>query len=168
MHGQEVRGESLDSKCPGQGTRLPLAISRSTGIISPAARPAPVVPSRRSAPSARDPLRYTPRRHHIQPIKAPDATHSTSNLLTHDFNFDSTMSLFGSGMSSGNSHSNRNLPVVLAGGGFKHGEHKHYARQSGGASVELCNLYLSMLQNFGLDIDSFNRSTGPLQGLEMV
>ncbi|MDD7984765.1 DUF1552 domain-containing protein [Lentisphaera marina] len=82
--------------------------------------------------------------------------------------FDSTMSLFGSGMSSGNSHSNRNLPVVLAGGGFKHGEHKHYARQSGGASVELCNLYLSMLQNFGLDIDSFNRSTGPLQGLETV
>lgn len=79
--------------------------------------------------------------------------------------FDSTMSLFGCGMSSGNSHSNRNLPVVLAGGGFKHGEHKKYER-SNGRSVELNNLYLSMLQKFGLKIDKFNTSTGTLKGLE--
>jgi hypothetical protein len=82
--------------------------------------------------------------------------------------FDSTMSLFGSGMSSGNSHSNRNLPVVLAGGGFKHGEHKIYRRKSGGSSEELCNLYLSMLQNFGLKINKFNRSSSPLSGLELI
>ena len=37
--------------------------------------------------------------------------------------------VLGSGMSNANSHSNRDLPVVLAGGGFKHGEHKHYARE---------------------------------------
>ncbi|MEO0446106.1 MAG: DUF1552 domain-containing protein, partial [Verrucomicrobiota bacterium] len=58
--------------------------------------------------------------------------------------FDHTMSLFGSGMSNGNSHSNRDLPVVLAGGGMKHGEHRTYAR-NGRSSVPLCNLYVTML-----------------------
>jgi hypothetical protein len=76
---------------------------------------------------------------------------------------DNTMALFGSGMSNANAHSNRDLPVILAGGGFKHGEHKHYPRQ-GNTSVALCNLYLTMLQNFGLEIDSFNTSTGTLSG----
>ncbi len=80
---------------------------------------------------------------------------------------DNTMALFGSGMSNANSHSNRDLPVILAGGGFKHGEHKHYARD-GRQSVPLCNLYLSMLRNFGLEIDRFNTSTGELTGLELV
>jgi len=76
---------------------------------------------------------------------------------------DNTMALFGSGMSNANSHSNRDLPVVLAGGGFQHGEHKHYAR-NGRHSTPLCNLYLSMLQNFGLEIDRFNTSSGSLTG----
>ena len=80
---------------------------------------------------------------------------------------DNTMALFGSGMSNGNSHSLRDLPVVLAGGGFKHGEHKHYAR-NGKTSVSLCNLYLTMLQHFGLEIDQFNNSTGTLTGFEIA
>ena len=79
---------------------------------------------------------------------------------------DNTMALLGSGMSNANSHSNRDLPVILAGGGFKHGSHKHYARQ-GRSSVPLCNLFLSMLQNFGLEIDRFNTSSGTLTGLEI-
>ena len=78
---------------------------------------------------------------------------------------DNTMALFGSGMSNANSHSNRDLPVLLAGGGFKHGEHMHFARD-GRQSTSLCNLYLSMLQNFGLETDRFNTSTGTLTGLE--
>ncbi len=78
---------------------------------------------------------------------------------------DNTMALFGSGMSNANSHSNRDLPVVLAGGGFKHGEHRHFARK-GKHSTPLCNLYLSMLQNFGLEIDRFNTSSGTLTGFE--
>lgn len=77
---------------------------------------------------------------------------------------DNTLALFGSGMSNGNSHSNRDLPVVLAGGGLKHGEHRHYARK-GRKSVPLCNLYLTMLQRFGLEIDQFNTSTGSLSEL---
>jgi len=78
---------------------------------------------------------------------------------------DNTMALLGSGMSNANSHSNRDLPVVLAGGGFKHGEHRHYARK-GKHSTPLCNLYLSMLQNFGLEVDRFNTSSGTLTGFE--
>ena len=42
---------------------------------------------------------------------------------------DSTMSLFGSGMSYGHSHGNANLPLVLAGGtdlGLKHGSHLEF------------------------------------------
>ena len=80
---------------------------------------------------------------------------------------DNTMALLGSGMSNANSHSNRDLPVVLAGGGFKHGEHKHYARK-GRHSTPLCNLYLSMLQNFGLELDRFNTSNGTLTGFEKL
>jgi hypothetical protein len=80
---------------------------------------------------------------------------------------DNTMALLGSGMSNANSHSNRDLPVVLAGGGFRHGEHKHYARK-GKHSTPLCNLYLSMLQNFGLELDRFNTSNGTLSGFEKL
>jgi len=80
---------------------------------------------------------------------------------------DSTMTLLGSGMSNANSHSNRDLPVLLAGGGFKHGQHLYFAR-SGKQSTPLCNLYLSMLQNFGLEVDHFNTSSGTLTGLETI
>ena len=78
---------------------------------------------------------------------------------------DNTMALLGSGMSNANSHSNRDLPILLAGGGFKHGQHMHFAR-SGKQSTPLCNLYLSMLQNFGLEVDQYNTSSGTLTGLE--
>ena len=80
---------------------------------------------------------------------------------------DNTMALLGSGMSNANSHSNRDLPVLLAGGGFKHGQHLHFAR-NGKHSTPLCNLYLSMLQNFGLEIDTFNTASGTLTGLTKV
>ena len=80
---------------------------------------------------------------------------------------DNTMALLGSGMSNANSHSNRDLPVLLAGGGFKHGQHLHFAR-NGKQSTPLCNLYLSMLQNFGLEIDTFNTANGTLTGLTQI
>ena len=77
---------------------------------------------------------------------------------------DKTMVLFGSGIGNANSHSNRNLPLLLAGGGFKHGEHKEYPK-SGGNQTPACNLYLSMLQRFGMEIDQFGTSTGTLEGI---
>ena len=80
---------------------------------------------------------------------------------------DSTITLFGSGMGNANSHTNYDLPIVLAGGGFKHGEHKSYAQESR-QRVPLCNLYLSMLQRFGVETDSFGTSKGTLTGLEVA
>lgn len=77
---------------------------------------------------------------------------------------DRTMVLFGSGLGNASSHSNRNLPLLLAGGGFQHGEHKAYPA-SGGPQTPACNLYLSMLQRFGVEVDRFGTSKGTLEGL---
>ena len=80
---------------------------------------------------------------------------------------DSTMALFGSGMGNANSHTNNDLPVVLAGGGFKHGHHVAFPEASN-RRVPLCNLFVSMLQRFGVETDAFSNSTGTLSGLELA
>jgi len=80
------------------------------------------------------------------------------NLLDH------TMVLFGSGMGNASAHTNNNLPIIFAGGGFKHGEHRAYPT-SGSGRVPLCNLYLSMLQRFGLHVDRFGTSSSPMRDL---
>src|SRR5262249_45841851 len=43
---------------------------------------------------------------------------------------DQTMVLFGSGMGNANSHTNTDLPIILAGGGFRHGEHRSYPQEA--------------------------------------
>ena len=73
---------------------------------------------------------------------------------------DTTQILFGSGLGSGSRHSNDNLPMLLAGGGYQHGQHIDGQRKQ-----PLCNLYLSMLQRMGAEQDYFNRSQGTLTGL---
>ena len=78
--------------------------------------------------------------------------------------FDHTSILYGCGMATG-THSTKNLPLVLAGGGFKHGEHKVYPEPDG-QRVPAANLLLSILQNSGLEIDRFGSSTSTLRGLE--
>ena len=79
---------------------------------------------------------------------------------------DETMVLLGSGLGNASSHSNKNLPLILSGGGFKHGEHKDYPKK-GSSQTPACNLYLSMLQRFGLEVDRFGTSSGTLSGLEV-
>jgi len=74
---------------------------------------------------------------------------------------DRTMVLFGSGMGNGSSHSNKRLPVLLAGGGFKHGEHKVYPDEQH-RHVPLCNLFTTMLQRFGMEVERFNKASGTL------
>jgi hypothetical protein len=67
-------------------------------------------------------------------------------------------------MGSANSHSNVNLPVLLAGGGFKHGRHLAFDREN---NYPLSNLYLSMLHRLGIEADGFSSSKGTMTGLEM-
>ena len=74
---------------------------------------------------------------------------------------DHTMVLFGSGMAHANAHTNKNLPIILAGGGFDHGEYKALPR-TGLKRAPLCNLYVSLLQRFGMDVEAFGTSTGAL------
>jgi hypothetical protein len=78
---------------------------------------------------------------------------------------DDTAVLFGSNMSNGNNHSNVNLPVLLAGGRFRHGRHLQFDLKN---NTPLCNLYLSMLQHMGLEHSVFSTSTGTLTGLEIA
>ncbi len=75
---------------------------------------------------------------------------------------DLTTVLLGSHMHSG-SHDNRNLPIILAGGGFNHGQHLAFDRDN---NYPLANLYVSMLQRLGIDVDHFASSTGTMTGLE--
>jgi hypothetical protein len=77
---------------------------------------------------------------------------------------DQTMVLFGSGMGNANSHTNTNLPVILAGGGFQHGRMLSFDREAQ-HRPPLTNLFVSMLQKFGLETDRFATSTGTLRGL---
>jgi len=80
---------------------------------------------------------------------------------------DHTMVLMGSGMGNANSHTNTDLPIILAGGGFRHGEHKQYPQEPR-RRVPLCNLYVSMLQRFGVETDRFSAGSGTLSGLELA
>ena len=76
---------------------------------------------------------------------------------------DNTMVLFGSNLSNANSHDTTNLPILLAGGGFKHGQHLAFDCRN---NTPLANLYVSMLQQYGMEVDRFASSTGTLTGLE--
>lgn len=75
---------------------------------------------------------------------------------------DRTTIFLGSNLGDGSSHAVKNLPVLVAGGGFKHGQHLAFDPQN---PPPLCNLFVSMLQRLELPIDKFSSSTGTLTGL---
>lgn len=76
---------------------------------------------------------------------------------------DSTMVLYGSNMGDANTHDNTNLPILLAGGGFRHGQHLAFDRDD---NTPLSNLFLSMLHRLGVEADAFGSSTGTLTDLQ--
>ena len=78
---------------------------------------------------------------------------------------DQTMVYLGSNLGNGSSHSTKNQPILLAGGGFKHGQHLAFDPNR---HPPLCNLYVSMLQRMGLEVDRFGSSTGTLTGLDFT
>jgi hypothetical protein len=78
---------------------------------------------------------------------------------------DRTMVLYGTCMGSANSHSNVNLPVLLAGGGFRHGRHLAFDPKN---NYPLSNLYLSMLHRLGIEAKAFSTAKGTMTGLEMA
>ncbi|MEM7600206.1 MAG: hypothetical protein AAF357_02185, partial [Verrucomicrobiota bacterium] len=62
-----------------------------------------------------------------------------------------------SGMGCGSRHTNENLPLILAGGGLQHGTHIDVEQKE-----PLNNLYLQLLQSYGVEEDYFNGSTQTL------
>jgi len=116
--------------------------------------------------------------------------HFLSQLRTikdgEDALLDRTMVLFGSGMSYGHSHSNSNLPILLAGGsglGLKHGQHIDYNFPKGNEykldydewrslcgkpkdpKARLSNVMLTMLQKMEVNAEKFVDSLGPVSEL---
>jgi hypothetical protein len=75
---------------------------------------------------------------------------------------DETMVLYGSNLGDANVHNNTNLPVLLAGGGFRHAGHLAFDPIR---NTPLCNLFVNMLQRFGVAVESFGSSTGTLSDL---
>ena len=78
---------------------------------------------------------------------------------------DRTMILYGSNLGDANAHSTINLPTLFAGGGFRHGQHLAFDRER---NYPLPNLFVSMLQRFGIEEQRFASSTGTMRGLEMA
>lgn len=78
---------------------------------------------------------------------------------------DRTMILYGSNMGDANTHDNTNLPILLAGGGFRHGQHLVFKRDD---NTPLSNLFVTMLQQLGVETDAFGSSTGKLTDLEVA
>ncbi len=78
---------------------------------------------------------------------------------------DRTMVLYGSNLGNANTHVTTNLPTLIAGGGFKHGQHLGFDSQH---NYPLPNLFVSMLQRLGLETDKFATSTGTMRGLELA
>ena len=72
---------------------------------------------------------------------------------------DQTMIFYGSNMGNGSAHSCDNLPIVLAGGGFKHAGHVAFDRKN---NKPLSNLFVRMLQQMGIEAERFGNSTGVL------
>jgi len=93
-------------------------------------------------------------------LKAIDGVQEEGQTL-----LDRTMCLYGTNMGSANSHSNVNLPVLLAGGGFKHGQHLAFDQKN---NYPLTNLYLSMLHRLGIETNEFSTAKGTMTGLEQA
>ena len=77
---------------------------------------------------------------------------------------DQTMVLYGSNFGDANKHTTDNMPVLLAGGGFRHGSHLAFDRTK---NYPLPNLFVSMIQQMGHETDSFASATGTMSGLDV-
>jgi hypothetical protein len=91
----------------------------------------------------------------LQALK--DTPEGDSTLLAN------TQVLFGSNLGNGNAHTTTNLPIVLAGGPWKHGKHLVFDREK---NVPLAKLFVNLLQGLGIEADRFASGVGTLPGLE--
>ena len=72
---------------------------------------------------------------------------------------DQTVVFHASNLGNASAHTCDNLPILLAGGDFKHAGHVAFDRKN---NKPLSNLFVRMLQQMGLEMDRFGSSTGVL------
>lgn len=87
-------------------------------------------------------------------------THEEGSTL-----LDRTIVLFGSNLGNASSHDNKNLPIIVAGGGFQHGQHLAFDPKK---NPPLCNLYVQFLRRLGADANAFGSSTGIIPGFDLA
>ena len=75
---------------------------------------------------------------------------------------DRTMVFHGSNLGNASAHTSQNLPILLAGGGFKHAGHVLYDREE---NRPLSNLFVRMLHQMGIEADKFGTSTGVIHDI---
>lgn len=76
---------------------------------------------------------------------------------------DNTQVLLGSNLGNANGHLTTNLPILHAGGRFRHGQHLAFDHKN---NAPLSNLFVSILQGCGQEVDRFGSSTGTMAGLD--
>jgi hypothetical protein len=81
-----------------------------------------------------------------------------SNLL------ERTTIIVTSNLGNASNHSTKDLPALVLGGRYRHGQHLAFEA----STVPLCNLYVSMLNQFGLADKKFGTATGPLKGFDLA
>ena len=93
----------------------------------------------------------------IQKLKNIDE--GKSNLL------DNSVLMYGSNFGDANKHTTTNMPILVAGGKLKHGQHLAFDRSN---NYPLPNLFVSMIQSMGIEVDKFATSTGTMHGLNIA
>ena len=78
---------------------------------------------------------------------------------------DRSMVLYGSNLGDANAHVCTNMPVILAGGGFKHGQALKFSKER---NYPLPNLFVTMLERMGIEESHFASSTSTMRGLELA
>lgn len=78
---------------------------------------------------------------------------------------DDTLVLYGSNFGDASKHTTTNMPIVVAGGQLRHGQHLAFDRKD---NYPLPNLYVSMLQSMGFEMDGFASATGTMTGLDIM
>jgi len=69
---------------------------------------------------------------------------------------DRTMAVLGGAMGNASSHEATNLPILVAGGRFRHGSHLAHDPKN---PPPLCNLWVQVLHELGVEVPAFGTST---------
>jgi hypothetical protein len=88
-----------------------------------------------------------------------DTSEDGGSLLDH------TLVLYGSNLGNASSHDTKNMPILLAGGGFRHGQHLAFDQKD---NTPVARIFVSMLQRLGIETDTFASGHGRISGLELL